>query len=86
MTRQVALSEPAYAALKQAKQELESFSDVVERLLRNERRRGDPARFAKFPHRFTLSARDHAQEVEQGRQEDRPDPWQPNAPRRRSGR
>lgn len=64
MTKQVALSEPAYLALRRAKRERESFSDVVLRLLVDQK---DPRGFTRRRHRFLLDAQQHLQEADEGR-------------------
>lgn len=87
MTKQVALSEAAYAALRRAKSGSDSFSDTVLRLLREaEAAQRDPFRFASFPHRFRLDATAHLRQVEADRDSDRADalpaPAPPQAKRR----
>ena len=65
MTKQVALSEHAYAALRNAKTPEESFSDAVLRLL--ERSAKDPMAFARRPREFQLSSAAHLKQVEADR-------------------
>ena len=76
MTKQVALSNAAYAALKREKQETESFSDLVVRLMREARvTKKDPMRFVNFPHQRTMSPEEHLRFIEEMREADRVDPW-----------
>jgi predicted CopG family antitoxin len=85
MTKQVAFSDAAYAALRQEKEPTESFSDLALRLLREARiAKKDPMRFVNFPHQRLISAEEHLKEVESGREHDRPDPWQDEAGRKGS--
>lgn len=46
MTKQVALADATYAKLRAARHEGESFSDAIERLLRNNK---DPMSFLRTP-------------------------------------
>lgn len=79
MTKQVALSEEAYARLRRAKRETESFSEVVLRLLdTSPDAREDPASFADLPHRFLMTMEEHLEEVRLGREEEE-DPWDAGA-------
>lgn len=76
MTKQVALSNEAYAALRGEKQEAESFSDLVLRLMREANMgRRDPMRWLSRPHKSWLTMEEHLQMVEEGREADRRDPW-----------
>lgn len=73
MTHQVALSEPAYAALKRAKRGTESFSDAVLRLLQQAHRaEKDPHQFGKRRHQFRISMQEHLAEAEAGREGEDP--------------
>jgi predicted CopG family antitoxin len=65
MTKQVAFSEQAYAALRRAKGEQESFSQAVLRLLASQPK--DPMAFADRPRRWKLSARQHLAQVDADR-------------------
>lgn len=65
MTKQVAFSEQAYAALRRAKQGQESFSQTVLRLLANQPK--DALAFVNRPRRWTLTAREHLAQVDADR-------------------
>lgn len=76
MTKQVAFSNEAYAALKREKQAHESFSDLVVRLMREARiQKKDPMRFANFAHKRAWPVKDHLSLVEALRDHDRADAW-----------
>ena len=77
VTKQVSLSNEAYAKLKAEKATGESFSDVVVRLLGQARMgKKDPMRFVNHPHEFLLAMDEHLAMVDEGREADRNDPWQ----------
>lgn len=71
MTKQVALSNDAYAALRKVKQEGESFSDLVMRLMREASVGKDPMRWVNRPHRFWVTKEEHLRMIEEGREVDR---------------
>lgn len=76
MTRQVALSEEAYARLRREKRQHESFSQAVIRLLETARRaKKDPKAFLDHDFKPLLSMEEHLRMVEEDRDRDRYDPW-----------
>jgi predicted CopG family antitoxin len=78
MTKQVALSEEAYRALRQRRRDSESFSQAIMRLLDTvQRHERDPRAFTRRRHRFLLDADSHLKEAEKGR--DGEDPWDAGA-------
>lgn len=71
MTKQVALSDEAYAELRREKKPEESFSQAVLRLLRSARlARKDPMAFVGQPRRFTMTMQEHLDMVESDRDRD----------------
>jgi predicted CopG family antitoxin len=78
MTKQVALSEEAYRALRRRRRESESFSQAVLRLLETvKRHERDPRLFARRRHHFLVGAEAHLREASAGR--DGEDPWDAGA-------
>lgn len=87
MTKQVAFSNDAYAALRKEKREGESFSDLVLRLMRDARiATKDPMRFVNHPHQFWVTREEHLKMIEEGREVDRQrDRWAEAAARKAEG-
>ena len=74
MTRQVALSDEAYAELTREKSPGESFSQAVLRLLRSARlARKDPMAFVHRPHGFVMTPDELLRAIEEDRDADRAD-------------
>lgn len=78
MVKPVSLSDPAFAALRKEKQENESDSDVVLRLIREARSaRKDPYHFlrTRSQRERVLSHEQHLEAIERMDEASREDPW-----------
>jgi predicted CopG family antitoxin len=76
MTKQVALSNEAYALLAAAKRDGESFSQLMVRLMREaDLAKRDPMHFIRNPPKMRLSAEEHLRLVREMRDAPR-DPWE----------
>lgn len=74
MTRQVALSERAYAELQRLKGTQDSFSDVILRLIRDAGP-SDAMAFCRTAPRFAMPVRQFLDDVAHDRAAERDDAW-----------